>query len=109
MGRVSFIVPSNVVEVYYKTRFNVQQGFGAPIDLDIQTDEEMIAFAKSCEETQGPFQGPSCRWEPSVGASLPIQWHGYLHAVNVYSSVTQPSEASFTVLMYLYKVPRVTL
>jgi hypothetical protein len=39
------------------TRFNVQQGFGAPIDLDIQTDEEIIAFTKSCEETQGPFQG----------------------------------------------------
>ena len=26
-----------------------------------------------------------------------------------YSSVTQPSEASFTFLMYLYRVPRVAL
>ena len=47
----------NVVEVYYKTRFNVKQGFGAPIDLETQSDEDIMAFAKSCEETQGPFQG----------------------------------------------------
>jgi catechol-2,3-dioxygenase len=47
----------NVVEVYYKTGFNVKQGFGAPIDLETQTDEEIMTFAKSCEETQGPFQG----------------------------------------------------
>jgi hypothetical protein len=46
-----------VVEVYYKTGFNVKQGFGAPIDLENQTDDEIMAFAKSCEETQGPFQG----------------------------------------------------
>jgi catechol 2,3-dioxygenase len=47
----------NVVEVYYKTGFNVKQGFGAPIDLENQTDEDIMAFAKSCEDTQGPFQG----------------------------------------------------
>jgi hypothetical protein len=46
-----------VVEVYYKTGFNVKQGFGAPIDLETQTDEDIMAFAKSCEKTQGPFQG----------------------------------------------------
>ena len=47
----------NVVEVYYKTGFNVKQGFGAPINLETQSDEDIMAFAKSCEETQGPFQG----------------------------------------------------
>jgi catechol-2,3-dioxygenase len=47
----------NVVEVYYKTGFNVKQGFGAPIDLATQSDEDIMAFAKSCEQTQGPFQG----------------------------------------------------
>jgi catechol 2,3-dioxygenase len=47
----------NVVEVYYKTGFNVKQGFGAPIDLEAQTDDDIMAFAKSCEKTQGPFQG----------------------------------------------------
>jgi catechol 2,3-dioxygenase len=47
----------NVVEVYYKTGFNVKQGFSAPIDLETQTDEAIMAFAKSCEDTQGPFQG----------------------------------------------------
>jgi catechol-2,3-dioxygenase len=47
----------NVGEVYYKTGFNVKQGFGAPIDLETQTDEAIMAFAKSCEATQGPFQG----------------------------------------------------
>ncbi len=47
----------NVVEVYFKTGFNVKQGFGHPIDLETQTDEEILAFSKSCEETQGPFQG----------------------------------------------------
>jgi catechol-2,3-dioxygenase len=47
----------NVVEVYYKTGFNVKQGFSASIDLKTQTDKEIMAFAKSCEETQGPFQG----------------------------------------------------
>ncbi|MFQ6028591.1 MAG: hypothetical protein ACE5Q6_13980, partial [Dehalococcoidia bacterium] len=47
----------NVGEVYYKTGFNVKQGFGQPIDLENQTDEEILAFSKSCEETQGPFQG----------------------------------------------------
>ena len=47
----------NVVEVYYKTGLNVKQGFSAPIDLDAQTDEDIMAFAISCETTQGPFQG----------------------------------------------------
>ncbi len=44
-------------EVYYKTGFNVKQGFGQPIDLATQTDEEILSFSKSCEATQGPFQG----------------------------------------------------
>jgi catechol-2,3-dioxygenase len=47
----------NVVEVYYKTGFNVKQGFSAPIDLETQSDEDIMTFAKACEATQGPFQG----------------------------------------------------
>lgn len=47
----------NVVEVYYKTGFNVKQGFSAPIDLETQSDDDIMTFARSCEVTQGPFQG----------------------------------------------------
>jgi len=47
----------NVGEVYYKTGYNVRQGFSRPIDLDKQTDEEILTFSKSFEATVGPFQG----------------------------------------------------
>ena len=47
----------NVGEVYYKTGYKVHQGFSQPIDLETQTDEEILAFSKSFEETEGPFQG----------------------------------------------------
>ena len=47
----------NVGEVYFKTGYNIKQGFGRPIDLDTQTDEEILAYSKSFEETIGPFQG----------------------------------------------------
>jgi catechol 2,3-dioxygenase-like lactoylglutathione lyase family enzyme len=47
----------NVGEVYYKTGYNVRQGFSRPIDLDKQSDDEILAFSKSFEATMGPFQG----------------------------------------------------
>jgi catechol-2,3-dioxygenase len=47
----------NVGEVYYKTGYNVRQGFSRPIDLEQQSDEEILAFSKSFEATMGPFQG----------------------------------------------------
>jgi catechol 2,3-dioxygenase-like lactoylglutathione lyase family enzyme len=47
----------NVGEVYYKTGYNVRQGFSRPIDLEKQSDEEILAFSRSFEATIGPFQG----------------------------------------------------
>ncbi len=47
----------NVCEVYMKTGYVVKQGFGRPIDLDTQTDEEILSFSKSFEASEGPFQG----------------------------------------------------
>ena len=47
----------NVGEVYYKTGYKVRQGFSRPIDLEKQSDEEILAFSKSFEATVGPFQG----------------------------------------------------
>jgi len=47
----------NVGEVYFKTGYVVKQGFGRPIDLDTQTDEEILAYSQSFEKTEGPFQG----------------------------------------------------
>ena len=46
--------------------------------------------------------GPDRRQEESPGSDKHV---GPAH----HSSVTQPSEADFTVLMYLYNVPRVAL
>ena len=55
---VYFLDPEdNVGEVYYKTGYNVRQGFSRPIDLEKQSDEEILAFSKSFEATVGPFQG----------------------------------------------------
>lgn len=47
----------NVGEVYYKTGYVVKQGFSRPIDLEAQSDEEIMSFAQSFEATEGPFQG----------------------------------------------------
>ena len=47
----------NRVELYYKTGYVVRQGFSRPIDLSNQSNEEILAFFKSFEATQGPFQG----------------------------------------------------
>ena len=47
----------NRVELYYKTGYVVRQGFSRPIDLSNQSNEEILAFSKSFEATQGPFQG----------------------------------------------------
>jgi hypothetical protein len=35
----------------------VKQGFSRPIDLENQSNEEILAFSKSFEATEGPFQG----------------------------------------------------
>ena len=47
----------NRIELYYKTGFIVKQGFSRAIDLDNQSNEEILAFSKSFEESEGPFQG----------------------------------------------------
>ena len=47
----------NRIELYYKTGYVVKQGFSRPIDLANQTNEEILAFSKSFEATEGPFQG----------------------------------------------------
>jgi len=33
------------------------QGFSRPIDFQKESDEEILAFSKSFEATEGPFQG----------------------------------------------------
>ena len=47
----------NRIELYYKTGYIVKQGFSRPIDLEKQSNEELLAFSKSFEASQGPFQG----------------------------------------------------
>lgn len=55
---IYFLDPEgNVGEVYYKTGYIVKQGFSRPIDLETQSDEEILAFSKSFESVMGPFQG----------------------------------------------------
>ena len=46
----------NRIELYYTTPYSVRQPLGAHIDLE-QPDEELLAFAKSFEETKGPPRG----------------------------------------------------
>ena len=46
----------NVVEIYYTTPYNIRQPLGEHIDLD-DPNEELMAFAKSFEESMGPSQG----------------------------------------------------
>ncbi len=47
----------NRVELYYKTGYIVKQGFSRQIDLQNQSNEEILAFSKSFESEMGPFQG----------------------------------------------------
>jgi catechol 2,3-dioxygenase len=55
---IYFLDPEdNIGEVYYKTGYNVCQGFSRPIDLEKQSNEEILAFPKSFEATISPFQG----------------------------------------------------
>jgi catechol 2,3-dioxygenase-like lactoylglutathione lyase family enzyme len=55
---IYFLDPEdNVGEVYYKTGYNVRQGFSRPIDLEKQSNAEILEFSKSFEATIGPFQG----------------------------------------------------
>jgi catechol 2,3-dioxygenase len=46
----------NRIELYYTTPYKVRQPLGEPIDLD-RPDDELLAFAKSFEETKGPPRG----------------------------------------------------
>ena len=46
----------NRVELYYTTPYRVRQPLGQAIDLD-RTDAELLAFARSFEEKQGPPRG----------------------------------------------------
>ncbi len=56
---IYFLDPEdNVGEVYYKTGYNVRQGFSRPIDLEKQSDQEILAFSQPFEATIGPFHGP---------------------------------------------------
>ncbi len=48
---------NNVGEVYYKTGFVVKQGFSRSLDLEDQTDQEILDFSQSFEATEGPLQG----------------------------------------------------
>jgi catechol-2,3-dioxygenase len=47
----------NRIELYYTTPYQVRQPLGEPIDLD-RPDAELLAFAKSLEESKGPPRGP---------------------------------------------------
>jgi len=47
----------NRIEIYYKTGYIVKQGFSRPIDLEHQSNEEILAFSKSFEASEGPSQG----------------------------------------------------
>jgi catechol 2,3-dioxygenase-like lactoylglutathione lyase family enzyme len=46
----------NRIELYYTTPYKVRQPLGEPIDLD-RPDAELLAFARSFEETKGPPRG----------------------------------------------------
>jgi len=48
---------NNVGEVDYKTGFVVKQGFSRSLDLEDQTDQEILDFSQSFEATEGPLQG----------------------------------------------------
>ncbi len=52
----------NRIELYYTTPYQVRQPLGEPIDLD-RPDDELLAFAKSFEESKGPPRGPQSPME----------------------------------------------
>jgi hypothetical protein len=52
----AFDPEDNRVELYYTTPYQVRQPFGETIDLD-RPDPELLAFARSFEETKGPPRG----------------------------------------------------
>ena len=47
---------NNRVELYYTTPYKIRQPLGEAIDLD-KPDAELLAFARSFEETKGPPRG----------------------------------------------------
>ena len=46
----------NRIELYYTTPYKIRQPLGESIDLD-KPDAELLAFARSFEETKGPPRG----------------------------------------------------
>jgi catechol-2,3-dioxygenase len=46
----------NRIELYYTTPYKIRQPLGETIDLD-KPDAELLAFARSFEETKGPPRG----------------------------------------------------
>jgi catechol 2,3-dioxygenase len=73
---IHFLDPEdNVGEVYYKTGYNVRQGFSRPIDFEKQSDEEILTFSKSFEATVGPFLVNALEYEqilPSNMSTCPL-------------------------------------
>jgi len=46
----------NRIELYYTTPYRIRQPLGEAIDLD-RPDDELLAFARSFEDTKGPPRG----------------------------------------------------
>jgi catechol 2,3-dioxygenase-like lactoylglutathione lyase family enzyme len=49
-------IDRTVTELYYTTPYRIRQPLGEAIDLD-RPDDELLAFARSFEETKGPPRG----------------------------------------------------
>jgi hypothetical protein len=65
---VLFLDPEdNRIELYYTTPYQVRQPLGEPLDVD-RPDHELLAFAKSFEESKGPPRG--LQSPRAVGAGL---------------------------------------
>jgi catechol-2,3-dioxygenase len=49
----------NRIEIYYKTRYIVKQGFSRPIDLENQSNEEILEFSGPSRPLKAPSEAPS--------------------------------------------------
>ena len=55
---IYFLDPEdNVGEVYYKTGYNVRQGFSRPIELEKQSNEEILAVLQILRSDDWPLPG----------------------------------------------------
>ena len=60
---IYFLDPEdNVGEVYYKTGYNVRQGFSRPIDFEKQSDEEILGFPNPSKRRLALSRAPSSQW-----------------------------------------------